>query len=196
MTDSPVSDNAPTDTPTMGMDGPAQDNAPMSAAALSYLLFCHSPKDPGVCRVCGSELKFASTGGGQGTKYVCGSPEADILAAGSRDIAAGHSGWGPIWKKASEHYGASEVHISYHGDSDVVGALHELRALRASLGEDMDVPVGENYYPYGHGKGLCWRRYIHVGRDRWEDHNDFQYTHDPSHSDLKVDGYDEDEDDA
>ncbi len=150
----------------------------LSPVELSVLIGAHRPVEVPPCRVCGHELKIASMGGGEATKYVCDSEEASIHGKGSL--------WGPEADAAADHRRRSEVKISYHGDSTVAAALVELRRLRELLGEDMTVPVGEVFYPDGHGKHVCsWNRIRHDGDDVWTRAPDFEFTHEPLHADLE-----------
>lgn len=148
----------------------------LSPVELSLLVGRHQPIDVGDCRVCGHKLTMGSSGGGEAAKYVCGSDEASILGKGGI--------WGPAADAAAEHRRRSEVLVSYHGDDTVIMALKELRRLRELLGEDMTVPEGEVFFPYGHGENRCWNRLRHVGDDVWLQHFDMEFTHDPSHAEL------------
>lgn len=165
---------------------------PMTPVELSLLRFAHVPVDPGPCRVCGAELVVARSGGGEPTKWVCGSPEANFLAASRRDNEAGNlSVFGPEYRAAMDHWSASERLIDQRADPRVIAVVDELIAVRAAAGEDMTVPVGAVHFPYGHGQSLC-RHYVeHVGEGVWENRLDLDYTHDPTHgyaSDDNADG--------
>ena len=166
---------------TVGSMGDIADVTTLDPAALSYLISQHGPREPGPCRVCGSELAIGSMGGGKATVYHCSSPEASSIEAGRIDREQTGNSWGPGTKSALEHWQASEVSVAYHGDWRVCAALQEYRALRESLGEDMTVPVGALLFPYGHGRDRCWNVLVHRGNDVWEQQPDFEYTHDPSH---------------
>lgn len=150
---------------------------PISPVDLSMLIGRHSPVEPDPCRVCGStDMTIGSMGGGNATVYRCGAAVASLYT-GSRDER----------KAADEHYRRSAQRIAYHGDMEIVVALHELRALREAAGEGMAVPVGTHAFPNGHGKGRCYYRLRHEGGDRWVPGHDFDYTHDPSHASLEAD---------
>lgn len=149
----------------------------MTPVELSLLISQHAPREPGPCRVCGStDMTIASMGGGEATKYVCGVAAAELRTKAGREYD----------EVAERHYRPSEQRITYHGDPEVVAALHELRALREQFGDDMTVPVGTVAFPNGHGKHLCYRSLRHEGGDRWVKELDWEYTHDPSHADLDV----------
>lgn len=153
---------------------------------LSLLLHENRPVQVGPCRVCGADLQVAAMEAGK-ADYVCSSPEADTLAAGARDQEKGLSSWnGPESTKARDHYDRSRKTITFRGDSRIVMALTELRDLRGAQGEDMEVPVGAEHYPYGHGRGLCWRRMVHRGQNHWVDENDHDYLHAPDHKTSNV----------
>ncbi|WP_431728539.1 hypothetical protein [Verrucosispora sp. TAA-831] len=126
----------------------------------------HQPKRPDPCRVCGADMSPSSIGGGTGTTYKCTVAAANYF---QQD------------RSVEEHYRLSEQRITYHGDADIIDALHELRALREQAGEDMAVPVGTFAYPHGHGKGICCIRFRHVGGDQWMRDFDPEYRHDPTH---------------
>ncbi len=160
------------------LDQLAHRPAGVNPVELSVLIGQHTPVEVDPCRVCGHELTITSMGGGEATKYVCGSPAASVL---------GKDGglWGAAAEEAYAHRRRSEVLVAYHGDSTVVAVLHELRRLRALLGEDMTAPVGAVHFPNGHGKNQCYRFLRHLGGDRWEQVVDFDFEHDPTHKTLK-----------
>ncbi|MFF0822452.1 hypothetical protein ACFYUR_18985 [Micromonospora haikouensis] len=118
-------------------------------------------------------MTISSMGGGNATIYRCS------VASGLYFTAADQA----TTEANHEHYRKSEQRITYHGDSALIAALHELRALRQAAGEDMTVPVGAYAYPHGHGEGRCYYRLLHLGGDRWEEAYDLDFTHDPTHSD-------------
>jgi len=137
---------------------------PMTPTEISVLLFSHRERNPAPCRVCGSVMTIASAGGGEATKYVC----AAVSYA--------------FDDESRVHYRRSEQSIRYHGDPDISRALRELRALRAAQGEDMDVPIGSQHFPDGHGPWICNRFLEHRGGDIWENVWDKNYSHDCSHA--------------
>jgi hypothetical protein len=149
---------------------------PMSPAELSILIWQHSPKEIGPCPVCGHEMTLASMGGGEATRYVCGSTEASPIGKHGRDER----------DAADSHYRRSAKLVTYHGDPHVVRGLRELRAARGRLGENMTVPVGAVFFPEGHGQYRCSRYVRHLGDDQWERVTDIDYAHDPAHATLKV----------
>lgn len=140
-------------------DGPRR----LTAAELSILRSEHAPVHIPPCRVCGAELEIGSMGGGRGTKYACSSVAASTIKS-SREKGA------PLTNEereaASNHYGASAVHVSYHGDPSVVAVIDELVERRTADGEDMTVPVGmavlycdTDVFPnVHHGDGVWARR--------------------------------------
>jgi hypothetical protein len=148
----------------------------LTPVELSVLIGRHTPVEPNPCRVCGAEMTPTSVGGGNATIYRC-CAAIDQMRSSDRDQR----------KAAEDHYRRSEQRITYHGDSRIVAALHELRERRQAAGEDMTVPVGAYAFPNGHGKGHCYYRLRHEGGDRWVVDHDFTYSHDPAHATLEVD---------
>lgn len=142
------------------------------------MVFRHRSADPEACRVCGGEMAIVRMGGGEEGVYRCAATTARVsvrLGPGERDEAD--------WR----HYLDSEVRVFYVGDEEVSVAVEELRRRRQAMGEDVSVPVGATYFPFGHGQGLCNLRWVHRGADSWELAMDPNYDHDPTHASLIVD---------
>jgi hypothetical protein len=152
--------------------GPAR-REPFSAVELSYLAFVYREVEPGPCRVCGEPMTKRSVGSRASTIYHCSAAAASMIHAGPLGGAG--------VRAAREHWQASEVLVSFHGDPGVVRLVAEHRALRTAAGEDLRVPVGAQHFPNGHGPGRCDVYFEHRGGDRWEPRSDTGYEHDPSH---------------
>lgn len=136
---------------------PRSDSARrLTAAELSILRARHVPPEIPPCRVCGAKLEIASIGGGRAAKYACSSDAASHMKSQASTPKER--------EEISSHYFASAVHISYHGDHEVVAIVDELIERRTADGEDMTVPVGfavlydvEDTHPL-----------VHLGDGRWE----------------------------
>jgi hypothetical protein len=146
---------------------------PFSAVELSYLAFVYRVVEPGPCRVCGEPLTTRSIGSRSTTIYHCSAAAESVIHAGPPGSAEARA--------ASEHWRASEVHVSFRCDPDVVRLVAEYRALLAAAGEELGVPVGAHHFPYGHGPGRCDVYFEHGGDDLWILRSDASYDHDPSH---------------
>lgn len=149
----------------------------LTPAELSFLAWENPYPRPGDCTICGAPLVRTRIGEGRKDIYRCSSPEADFsLYASAKNAEA-------LMAEAWAHAKASEYSFnSYH--HPLVGRLAEalLQALEAA-GTDVSVPVGEVFFPRGHGSMCCKSHYRHAGNGQWERVDD-NYAHDPSHADL------------
>lgn len=163
---------------------PTSMETAFTPAGLSFLTWTHRARHPSPCRVCGSPLRIGEMRAGS-TTYHCDSPEADFIEVGRPRPEDTEASRRARREEAESHFRRSEEVIGYAGDSTIARLVTELRGMRIDRGEDMSVPVGEMFYPDGHGRGLCRGGYRHLGADQWERVFD-DYAHDPSHADMVV----------
>lgn len=141
---------------------------PLSPIELSVTIGRYLDVEIGPCPDCGSIRDISEMKGGV-IRYRCRVAGAAVMQRGGGQ------------NEDFEHYRRSELVVSHHGDPAVVAALLQLRELRQAADEDMAVPAGAEFFPYGHEKGRCWHRLVHAGGDQWDQQDDMDFKHDESH---------------
>lgn len=136
--------------------------------ALAFLRSKFAPAKEPACRVCGGEMAISSTEASR-VVWRCASPEADWLR-----------GPGPQ-DEAETHWHRSLVETHGHADAAVVALIDEFRALHRAAGHNVDIRVGDRYYPHGHENGRCHTFYAYSPEGTWDMGFDADYAHDPAH---------------
>jgi hypothetical protein len=158
--------------PVQSNPAAVDEHQSLTAAELSLLISRFAEPTPGDCPVCHLPMQVTAMARGV-ISHAC--PDA-VRGAFNADL--------PVTDRDAwyRHYNTSRTAVTYRGNATVVRALVELRQLRGAAGEDMTVPAGTVAFPHGHGKTVCWRYYVHAGGDRWDEHVDHEYTHNPDHA--------------